>query len=155
MYSEKVMEHFRNPRNVGVIEDADGVGTVGNPVCGDLMTMYIKVEDDRIVDIKFQTFGCGAAIATSSMATELAKGKTLEEALKITRRTVAEALGGLPATKMHCSNLAADALRRAIVDYLRKKGDFERIKQLGLEKELERMEKGEEDEHEHGEVCEA
>jgi len=157
VYSEKVMEHFRNPRNVGVIENADGVGTVGNPVCGDLMTMYIKVEDDRIVDIKFQTFGCGAAIATSSMATELAKGKTLEEALKITRQTVAEALGGLPAPKMHCSNLAADALRRAIVDYLRKKGEFERIKQLGLEKELEKMEKGEEgeEEHEHGEVCEA
>ncbi len=154
MYSEKVMEHFRNPRNVGVIEDADGVGTVGNPVCGDLMTMYIKVEDDRIVDIKFQTFGCGAAIATSSMATELAKGKTLEDALKITRQTVAEALGGLPAQKMHCSNLAADALRKAIVDYLRKQGDFERIKQLGLEKELEKMEKGEEDEEheEHGEV---
>jgi len=154
VYSEKVMEHFRNPRNVGVIEDADGVGTVGNPVCGDLMTMYIKVEDDRIVDIKFQTFGCGAAIATSSMATELAKGKTLEDALKITRQTVAEALGGLPAQKMHCSNLAADALRKAIVDYLRKQGDFERIKQLGLEKELEKMEKGEEDEEheEHGEV---
>ena len=121
MYSEKVMEHFRNPRNVGEIPDADGVGTVGNPVCGDLMTMYIKVKDNRIMDIKFKTFGCGAAIATSSMTTELAKGKTLEEASKITRANVAESLDGLPAQKMHCSNLAADALKAAINDYLEKK----------------------------------
>ncbi len=137
MYSEKVLEHFRNPRNVGVIEDADGVGTVGNPVCGDLMTIYIKVKDDVIEDIKFQTFGCAAAIATSSIATELAKGKNIEEALKITRDVVAEALGGLPKQKMHCSNLAAAALRRAIADYLRKNGRFNKIKELGLEKELE------------------
>ncbi len=121
MYSEKVMDHFRNPRNVGEIPDADGVGTVGNPVCGDLMTMYIKVKDEKIMDIKFKTFGCGAAIATSSMTTELAKGKTLEEASKITRADVAESLDGLPAKKMHCSNLAADALKAAIKDYLEKK----------------------------------
>lgn len=121
MYSEKVMEHFRNPRNVGEIPDADGVGTVGNPVCGDLMTIYIKVKDNRLVDVKFKTFGCGAAIATSSMTTELAKGKTLEEASKITRANVAESLDGLPTQKMHCSNLAADALKAAINDYLEKK----------------------------------
>lgn len=121
MYTEKVMEHFRNPRNMGEIPDADGTGTVGNPVCGDLMTIYIKVKDNRIADIKFKTFGCGAAIATSSMITELAKGKTLEEALKITRGNVAESLGGLPPVKMHCSNLAADGLHAAIEDYLKKK----------------------------------
>jgi nitrogen fixation NifU-like protein len=120
MYSDKVMEHFRNPRNMGEILNADGVGTVGNPVCGDLMTMYIKVKDDRIVDIKFKTYGCGAAIATSSMTTELAKGKTLEDAMKITRASVAESLGGLPKVKMHCSNLAADALHAAIEDYREK-----------------------------------
>ncbi len=134
MYSEKVMEHFRNPRNVGVIEDADGVGTVGNPVCGDMMTIYIKVKDGKIEDIKFQTFGCAAAIATSSMATELAKGKTLEEALRITKQTVAEALGGLPPQKMHCSNLAAEALKRAIADYLKKQGKIDELKRLGLDK---------------------
>ncbi|MFB0557660.1 MAG: Fe-S cluster assembly scaffold protein NifU [Candidatus Bathyarchaeia archaeon] len=117
MYSEKVLDHFRNPRNVGAIEDADGVGTVGNPVCGDMMSIYIKVENDRIKDIKFKTFGCGAAIATTSMTTELAKGKTLDEALKITREDVADELGGLPPVKMHCSNLAADALHEAINDY--------------------------------------
>jgi nitrogen fixation NifU-like protein len=121
MYSEKVMDHFRNPRNVGEIPDADGVGTVGNPVCGDLMTVYIKVEDATLKDIKFKTFGCGAAVATSSMITELAKGKTIEEALKITRSNVADSLGGLPSIKMHCSNLAADALHAAINDYLKKK----------------------------------
>jgi len=110
-----------NPRNVGEIPDADGVGTVGNPVCGDLMTVYIKVKDNRLEDVKFKTFGCGAAIATSSMITELAKGKTIEEALKITRGDVADSLGGLPPIKMHCSNLAADALRAAIKDYLEKK----------------------------------
>jgi len=122
MYSKKVMEHFMNPRNMGEIKDADGVGTVGNPVCGDLMTIYIKVRDDRIVDIKFKTFGCAAAIATSSMITELAKGKTLEEAEKITRDDVADALEGLPPIKMHCSNLAADALKAAIQDYRKKHG---------------------------------
>jgi len=121
MYTEKVMEHFRNPRNMGEIPDADGVGTVGNPVCGDLMTIYIKVKDNRIEDIKFKTFGCGAAIATSSMITELAKGKSLEEAMKITRGDVADSLGGLPPIKMHCSNLAADGLHAAIQDYLKKK----------------------------------
>ena len=120
MYSDKVMEHFRNPRNMGEIPDADGVGTVGNPVCGDLMTMYIKVKDNNIADIKFKTFGCGAAIATSSMTTELAKGKTLKEAMKITRKDVADALEGLPPVKMHCSNLAADALHAAIEDYYKK-----------------------------------
>lgn len=111
------MEHFTNPRNVGEIPDADGVGKVGNPQCGDVMWLYIKVKDNIITDIKFKTFGCGAAIATSSMITELAKGKTLEEAKKITRGDVAEALEGLPPVKMHCSNLAADALREAIKDY--------------------------------------
>jgi nitrogen fixation NifU-like protein len=120
MYSEKVMEHFKNPRNMGEIKDADGVGTVGNPVCGDMMTIYIKVKDNHLEDIKFKTFGCGAAIATSSMMTELAKGKTLEEALKITRANVADALDGLPPIKMHCSNLAADALHAAIEDYYKK-----------------------------------
>lgn len=121
MYSEKVIEHFRNPRNMGEIKNADGVGTVGNPVCGDLMTIYIKVKDNKIVDIKFKTFGCAAAIATSSMITELAKGKTLEEAEKITRDDVANELEGLPPIKMHCSNLAADALKAAIKDYRKKK----------------------------------
>jgi len=115
------MEHFRNPRNMGEMPDADGIGTVGNPVCGDLMTIYIKVKDNKIADIKFKTFGCGAAIATSSMITELAKGKTIEEALKITRGDVAGSLGGLPSIKMHCSNLAADGLHAAIEDYLKKK----------------------------------
>ena len=117
MYSDKVMDHFTNPRNVGEIKDADGIGEIGNPVCGDIMKIYIKVKDDRIADIKFKTFGCGAAIATSSMITELVKGKTLEEAEKISKKTVADALGGLPANKMHCSNLAADALHKAIEDY--------------------------------------
>jgi len=121
MYSDKVLDHFRNPRNMGEISDADGVGTVGNPVCGDLMNIYIKVKDEKIADIKFKTFGCGAAVATSSMITELAKGKTLEEAMKITRADVAESLDGLPPVKMHCSNLAADGLRAAIEDYRKKK----------------------------------
>ncbi|MBC7251419.1 MAG: Fe-S cluster assembly scaffold protein NifU [Anaerolineae bacterium] len=119
-YSETVMDHFMNPRNVGVIEDADGVGKKGNPVCGDLMEIFIKVEDERIVDIKFRTFGCGAAIATSSMATEMVKGKTLDEAEELTNRAVAQALGGLPPIKMHCSNLAADAIHTAIADYRRR-----------------------------------
>ena len=123
MYTEKVMDHFKNPRNMGEIPDADGVGTVGNPVCGDLMTVYIKVKDNKIEDIKFKTFGCGSAIATSSMITELAKGKTLEESMEISRANVANELGGLPPVKMHCSNLAADALHAAIEDYYnRQKG---------------------------------
>jgi len=121
MYSAKVMDHFQNPRNVGEIENPDGVGHVGNPVCGDIMELYIKVEDNHIVDAKFKTFGCGAAIATSSMITELVKGKSLEEAEKISKRTVAEALDGLPPNKMHCSNLAADALQKAIEDYRSRK----------------------------------
>jgi nitrogen fixation NifU-like protein len=120
MYSEIVMDHFKNPRNVGVIEDADGIGEVGNPVCGDMMTITIKVKDNRIEDIKFQTFGCGSAIAVSSMVTEMAKGKTLEEALKITNKSVVEKLGGLPKNKLHCSNLGADALHQAIMDYYSK-----------------------------------
>jgi nitrogen fixation NifU-like protein len=120
LYSEKVLDHFKNPRNVGEIKDADGVGSVGNPVCGDMMTMYIKVKDDKIEDVKFKTYGCGAAIATSSMTTELAKGKTLEEAEHISRQSVADALDGLPPVKMHCSNLAADALHEAIKDYRKK-----------------------------------
>ncbi|MFX1514234.1 MAG: Fe-S cluster assembly scaffold protein NifU [Promethearchaeota archaeon] len=116
-YSDKVMEHFRNPRNMGEIESPDGVGEVGNPQCGDLMKITIRVSNNRLVDIKFKTFGCGAAIATSSMVTELAKGKTLEEALRITRDDVAESLDGLPPIKMHCSNLAAEGLHAAIKDY--------------------------------------
>jgi nitrogen fixation protein NifU and related proteins len=122
MYSEAVMDHFMNPRNVGSLPDADGVGTEGNPVCGDVMKIYIKVDgEDRIADIKFQTFGCGAAIATSSMVTEMVKGLTLDEAMDVSNRKVAEALGGLPANKMHCSNLAADALHKAIDDFRAKK----------------------------------
>ncbi len=129
MYTEKVMDHFANPRNVGEIPDADGVGEVGNAVCGDIMKFYIKVQDDVITDIKFKTFGCGAAIATSSMATELAKGKSLTEALQLTNKAVAEALDGLPPIKMHCSNLAADALKAAIVDYKKRRGlDYSDIK---------------------------
>ena len=116
-YSEKVMDHYQNPRNVGQIEDADGTGVVGNPVCGDMMMITIKVEDDRIADIKFKTFGCGAAIATTSMVTELVKGKTLEEALQVTNKDVADALGGLPPIKVHCSLLAEEAIRAAIEDY--------------------------------------
>jgi nitrogen fixation NifU-like protein len=122
MYSEKVMEHFMNPRNVGEIEDADGVGTVGNPVCGDMMTFHIKVRDGRIQDVKFKTFGCGAAIAVSSMISEMAKGKTIEEALALTNKDVADELDGLPSNKMHCSNLGADALHKAIEDYLSRTG---------------------------------
>lgn len=117
MYSDIVMDHFSNPRNVGEIPDADGVGTEGNPVCGDIMKIFIKVKDNKIEDIKFKTFGCGAAIATSSMVTEMVKGKTLDEAMVVSNKAVAEALGGLPVQKMHCSNLAADALHKAIDDY--------------------------------------
>jgi nitrogen fixation NifU-like protein len=119
-YSDKVMDHFMHPRNVGEIENPDGVGKVGNPICGDIMEMQLKIKDGVILDAKFRTFGCGAAIATSSMATELIKGKTIEEALKLTNKAVAEALDGLPAIKMHCSVLAEDAVKAAIDDYLKK-----------------------------------
>ena len=117
IYSEKVMDHFMNPRNVGEIENPDGIGEEGNPVCGDMMTFYIKVKDNRLEDVKFKTFGCGAAIAVSSMVSEMAKGKTLEEALKITPQLVADKLEGLPKNKFHCSNLGAQALTKAIEDY--------------------------------------
>ncbi len=121
-YSDKVMDHFQNPRNVGEVENADGVGEVGNPTCGDMMRISIRVKENRIDEIKFKTLGCGAAIATSSMTTELAKGKTIDEAMQITRASVAEALDGLPPEKMHCSNLAADGLHAAINDYRKKHG---------------------------------
>lgn len=121
MYSEKVMDHFENPRNVGEIENADGIGTVGNPVCGDVMKMYLKIDNDVITDVKFKTFGCASAIATSSMATEMIKGKTVDEALKLTNKAVAEALDGLPAVKMHCSVLAEEAVKAAIEDFRNKK----------------------------------
>jgi len=120
LYSEKVMDHFRNPRNVGVIEDADGVGEVGNAKCGDIMKMYLKIEDDMVQDVKFETFGCGSAIASSSMATELIKGKPLSEVKQLTNKAVAEALDGLPAYKMHCSVLAEEAIQSALEDYYRK-----------------------------------
>ena len=120
VYSKKVMEHFMNPRNVGEIKDADGVGEIGNPVCGDMMSFYIKVKDNKLEDVKFKTFGCGAAIAVSSMVSEVAKGKTLDEALKITNKDIAKELGGLPKNKLHCSNLGADALHKAIEDYKQK-----------------------------------
>ena len=123
MYTEKVMDHFSNPRNVGEISDANGVGEVGNAKCGDIMRIYLKVDDHNVIeDVKFKTFGCGAAIATSSMVTEMVKGKTLDDALQISNKAVAEELGGLPPAKMHCSNLAADALHEAIKDYIRHKG---------------------------------
>ena len=122
LYSEKVMEHFRNPRNVGVIEDADGVGEVGNAKCGDIMKMYLKIEDDVITDVKFETFGCGSAIASSSMATELIKGKPVSEALKLTNQAVTEALDGLPAHKLHCSVLAEEAIKAAMKDYYDRHG---------------------------------
>ena len=141
-YSEKVMEHFRNPRNVGEIPDASGIGNVGNPVCGDILRIFIKVENDVITDAKFMTFGCGAAIATSSMVTELVKGKTIEEALKISNRAVAEALGGLPKIKMHCSLLAEEGLKSAILDYYKKIGKQPPKEALKFEHE-------EHKEHEH------
>ncbi len=142
-YSEKTLDHFRNPRNVGVLEGDDvALGRVGNPVCGDLMEMYVRVKDDRIDDIKFQTFGCGSAVATSSMITELVMGKTLDEALEVTRADVADALDGLPPVKMHCSNLAADALHLAIKDYVEKHGGDE----LGIDPSSIVVE-----EHGHGE----
>lgn len=122
LYSEKVMDHFRNPRNAGVIEDADGVGEVGNAVCGDIMKIYLKIEDNIVSDVKFETFGCGSAIASSSMATELIKGKPLEQALQLTNRAVTEALDGLPAHKLHCSVLAQEAIRAAVKDYYDRQG---------------------------------
>src|SRR5512137_1978694 len=140
LYSEKVMDHFNNPRNVGEIENADGIGKVGNPVCGDVMRLYIKVEKDVITDAKFKTFGCGAAIATSSMVTDLVKGKTIDEALKISNAAVAEALGGLPKVKMHCSVLAEEALKSALDDYYKKKGITSPVKmpaESGHEHEME------------------
>jgi len=121
MYNEKVIEHFKNPKNVGEIEDADGIGEVGNPVCGDMMTFYIKVENNKLIDVKYKTFGCVAAIAVSSMISEMAIGKTIDEVLEISNKMVAEALGGLPPNKYHCSNLGADALKAAIEDYKKKK----------------------------------
>lgn len=121
-YSDKVMDHFNHPRNVGIIEDADGVGTVGNPVCGDIMKMYLKIDHGVITDVRFKTFGCGSAIATSSMATEIIKGKTIEEALTMTNAAVAEALDGLPPHKMHCSVLAEEAVKAALADYYTKRG---------------------------------
>ena len=122
LYSEKVMDHFRNPRNVGVIEDADGIGEVGNAKCGDIMKMYLKIRDDRIEDVKFETFGCASAVASSSMATELIKGQPVSEAMKLTNKAVAEALDGLPDYKMHCSVLAEEAIRKALDDYYSKQG---------------------------------
>jgi nitrogen fixation NifU-like protein len=141
-YSEKVMDHFTNPRNVGELQDPDGIGRIGNPVCGDIMEFQIKVEDEHIADVKFKTFGCGAAIAVSSMVSELAKGKTLDEAMLITNKMVAKELDGLPKNKMHCSNLGADALHKAIVDFRKKRGE-----------EVEDIEEHEhdEEEHDHGE----
>ena len=143
MYSETVKDHFKNPRNVGEIDSPDGVGEVGNPICGDMMTITIKVEEDRIKDIKFLTFGCGAAIAVSSMLTEMAKGKTIEEAKAISNKSVAEALDGLPKNKLHCSNLGADALQLAIKDFEDRKAGKTRPKEEGEEKH----------EHTHGDKC--
>ncbi len=123
IYSDKVMDHFNHPRNVGEIEDADGIGTVGNPVCGDIMKMFLKIEDGTITDVKFKTFGCGSAIATSSMATEMIKGKTIQEVMTLTNAAVAEALDGLPAHKMHCSVLAEEAVKAALTDYFTRRGE--------------------------------
>lgn len=141
MYSDKVMEHFKNPRNVGEIPDADGIGEVGNPVCGDMMTFYIKVNNDKLEDVKFKTFGCGAAIAVSSMVCEMAKGMTLDKAMKITNQQVADELDGLPQNKMHCSNLGADALHRAIENYQNKEKP-ENVAAPGKEKEESEKAKG-------------
>ena len=129
-YSEKVIDHFTNPRNVGVVQDADGVGKVGNPVCGDMMEMSLRIEDEVITDVKFRTFGCGAAIATSSMATELIKGQAIEDAVKLTNQAIIEALEGLPPVKVHCSVLAADALRMAVADHYRRQGNLEKANEL-------------------------
>ena len=142
IYSDKVMDHFNHPRNVGIIEDADGVGTVGNPVCGDIMKMYIKVENGRIADVKFKTFGCGAAVATSSMATEMVKGKTVQEAMEVTNKAVCEALDGLPPVKVHCSLLAEEAIHAALWDYAQKHG----IVIEGLDKPKSDISEGEEEE---------
>ena len=136
LYSDKVMDHFRNPRNVGTIENADGVGEVGNAKCGDIMTMYLKIDDDVITDVKFETFGCGSAIASSSMATEMIKGKPVSEALTVTNKAVAEALDGLPAHKMHCSVLAEEAIKNALKDYFDKNGiayDHEKFEEMDHE----------------------
>ena len=143
MYNKTVMDHFRNPRNVGVIDDADGVGEVGNPLCGDMMTIYLKIKGEQIEDIKFQTFGCGSAIAVSSMITEIAKGKRLADAKKLTNKDVAAALEGLPKNKLHCSNLGADALQLAIQDYEDKKAGVKRAQPIRKEKH----------EHSHGKKC--
>ena len=143
MYNETVMDHFRNPRNVGVIEEADGIGEVGNPLCGDIMTIYLKIAENRIKDIKFQTFGCGSAIAVSSMLTEIAMGKTIEEAKSITNKDVADALEGLPKNKLHCSNLGADALQLAIKDYEDRQSDVTRAEPKRREAH----------EHTHGDQC--
>ncbi len=132
-YSDKVMDHFMNPRNVGIIEDADGKGRVGNPTCGDLMEMTVKIDEDTISDIKFRTFGCGAAIATSSMATEMIKGRTIDEALEISNRAIADALDGLPPIKMHCSVLAAEALRATLADYYERQGELDKAAELADE----------------------
>ncbi len=141
LYSDKVFDHFRNPRNVGVIENADGVGEVGNTVCGDIMKMYIKIDDGRISDVKFETFGCGSAIASSSMATEMIKGKPLDEAMQLTNKAVAEALDGLPAHKLHCSVLAEEAIQAALIDYYTRNG-------LELPEELKKAaERAAKDEH--------
>jgi nitrogen fixation NifU-like protein len=143
LYNKTVMDHFRNPRNVGVIEDADGVGEVGNPLCGDMMTIYLKIKDEQIEDIKFQTFGCGSAIAVSSMLTEIAKGKSIEEAKAITNKDVAQALEGLPKNKLHCSNLGADALQLAIKNYEDIRAGIARPEPL----------RKDEHEHSHGKSC--
>lgn len=132
MYSEKVVEHYTNPRNVGEIENADGIGEVGNPICGDVMKMYLKIENEVIKDVKFKTYGCGAAIATSSVTTEMIKGKTIKEALEITNEQVVEELGGLPSIKLHCSVLAEEAIKTAIANYYRRKGELS-------EEEIERI----------------
>jgi nitrogen fixation NifU-like protein len=143
MYNKTVMDHFRNPRNVGTIDDADGVGEVGNPLCGDMMTIYLKIKDEEIKDIKFQTFGCGSAIAVSSMLTEIARGKSIQDAKKITNKDVANALEGLPKNKLHCSNLGADALQMAIKDYEDKKAG--KVRPEPKRKDVH--------EHSHGEKC--
>ena len=143
MYNKTVMDHFRNPRNVGEIDNADGIGEVGNPLCGDMMTIYLKIADETIEDIKFQTFGCGSAIAVSSMLTEIAKGKTIDDAKKITNKDVANALEGLPKNKLHCSNLGADALQMAIKDYEDRKAGKPRSEAIRKDAH----------EHTHGEQC--
>lgn len=152
LYSEKVMDHFNNPRNVGVIEEADGVGEVGNPVCGDMMKITIRVDHDKIDDIRFQTLGCGAAIATSSIVTEMARGMTLEEAVAITKQQVADELGGLPPAKMHCSVLATDGLKVAVDDYL-KKHDREPIAGEVKSADPNFDPHADEDDHDHDEAC--